>query len=182
MVSQLRLVDSPATYAIDASALVDLEDAHDVPSGVSRPPSSYSEREKQAIWRGLDTLASAGRLMLLKAVAEEAKRRVPDAVQRIRRFPRSRVRHTNRLRSLYQTAVETYRDWAPRTSLVEQGDPWLLAGGIEKGWVVISSELRRRDQKVKRRTRKETKLPDACDAHNVLCRTLRQVAQIEGWL
>ena len=177
--------DEAPVYLIDASSINELENAHRtiVLTGMPLPPAPFSDEEQIAIWKGLLSLANAGRLKLLPAVATETFRLSPKAVQRIRDMPHTRCTKTAAIRAGYQVALEAYPDWRPRgLGDIDQGDPWLWATAIERGWAIISEEKRRGEMTDPRRRRTETKLPDACDGHNILCRTLKDVAIREGWI
>ncbi len=177
--------DEKPVYLIDASSINELENSHRriQLAGMPQPPPPFSEEEQIAVWNGLSTLADEGRLKLLSAVAFETQRLSAEAIQRIREMPHTRCTKTAAIRANYQVALEAYPDWRPRgLGDVDQGDPWLWAAAIERGWAVISEEKRREEMTNRRQRRDETKLPDACDGHNILCRTPKDVAIREGWI
>ena len=161
---QFHFDDEKPVYLIDSSSISELEGSHRTMrlSGMPAEPPAFSDEETLAIWNGLASMASEGRLKLLTPVAIEAQRWSPETVKRIRELPSTRCSRTESIRAGYQIALEAYPDWQPRgLGEIDQGDPWLWSTAIDRGWAIISEEKRREDMADPRNRRKETKLPDA---------------------
>ena len=168
-------------FAIDASCIVGLDNKHVVLTGQQPATPEFAEAEQAAIWDGLEQLAANGRLKVIPAVASELRLRNPEGLARLTRHTATRAARTNPIRLEYQELIDRYPDWAPRgDENWEQGDPWLVAFAMVRGYCVVTDEKPKRLQRARRRN--NTKIPDVCDIQSVPHRTLRKLAEEQGWI
>ena len=178
--TQLSMLLQLGLYAIDADCVIGLDNRHSVLPGHT-PRPEFSDAERSAIWAGLEQLAAEGRIKLIPAVAQEIKRKNPEGLKRLRKYKATRTRVSNQVRLSYQRLVARYPDWGVRgDEEYEQGDPWLVAYAMDRGYHIVSNEKPRTAQRGRRRSR--TKIPDVCAIQSIPCMTLRELARQQGWI
>jgi len=168
-------------FAIDANCIVGLDNKHVVLIGQQPATAEFTKAEQAAIWIGLEQLAANGRLKVIPAVASELRLRNPEGLARLAKYTATRAVRTNLIRLEYQELIDRYPDWAPRgDENWEQGDPWLVAFAIVRGYCIVTDEKPKRHQRGRRRNK--TKIPDVCDIQSVPHLTLRGLAEEQGWI
>lgn len=178
--TQLSMLPQLGIYAIDANCVIGLDNRHSVLPGHT-PRPDFTDSERAAIWRGLESLASEARIKLIPAVAEEIGRKDPQGVAQLRQYKGTRVRVNNRVRLNYQRLIERYPDWGVRGDEEhEQGDPWLVAYAMDRGYYIVTNEKPRAAQRGRRRSR--TKIPDVCAIQSIPCMTFKDLAHLQGWI
>ena len=166
-----------AVFLLDTSSPVRLD-------GLDRPPPeppAYSSSERSSIWDGLENLAAAGRLKLVKQVKEELKRHDPAALARLKTIPGHRMPPTNNaLRRRYQSLVGTYPRLVPYDPRYDPADPWLIAAAQQYGYTVVTEELPRSTRRS--RPKRGPPIPDLCDDLGIPWTSLRGLALAEEWI
>ena len=165
---KLRCSQVSGVYGIDASSIMELDDAHKTIQGQIRRPASFSGTEREAIWSGLEALAEDNRLKLLDMIKGDLDRMYPRVVPKLMGFPNIYVLYHSELK----TSISRY---SRQTSTLGRGnlenrslgcDPSLVVAAKTFGWTVISEESPRGQ----RRSRsKDVPTPDVCSGENVQC-------------
>ncbi len=179
--TQAPLLSIVSAYAIDASSIMELDNAHIVLEGMPVRASSFTATQRESIWSGLQEIAQDARLKLLDKIQEDLERRYPECLPRLLSFPHIRLRTTRAIDLTYQQIVGKHERLMAQILKFgfRDADPYLVAAAKVRNLVVISEEL---DNQTRRRKSKDVPIPDICTGENVLCRRLRQVAQDEGWI
>jgi len=171
----------PLVYMVDCNSIMALDNAHIVPPGEPPRSPAFNPAEQRTIWSGLKELIVGGRLKVIAPVRDELKRHYPAGLKRLRRSGDISLATNNQVRAVYRSVITRhYQHWWPklRDPKFDPADPWLVAYACHFGYVVVSQELRRREQQG---TKKNHKLPDICDLETVTCWKLRELAKAEGW-
>jgi predicted nucleic acid-binding protein len=154
MPRQLRLGGSNQYYAIDTSALVDLDE---------RVDADY-------LWRAVQPLMIEGRVRTVPMVMDELEHVRPDLLRRLRPF-RSQFVY-NDIAQIVRLAgdyANRYRHMSRPNAVYTEADPWLLAFAKEEGLIVVTNEKPKRNRH----------MPDVCKKENILCRTLEEFLTLE---
>ena len=147
----------------------------------------YTASERMSIWAGIEVLANDGRLRILDQVLEELGRKYPEVLPRLASLDDYRApRTTNALRILFSQVIAECPDLLDEDSPYEQADGWLVASAVEYGYCVTTDEL---PSALRTSKRSKVHIPDACESlpgkigcAKIRCRTLREIANDEGWL
>jgi len=168
-----------ACYLVDASSLIDLDGLNRYASGQVPPPLSYTPQERALVWDGLLRLARDGRIKLIRQVKGELERWDRAALDRLKVYRGHRVPVTNDLRRRYTALLNKYPELMPRDPAYDPADPWLIVAAQKYGFVIVTEEL----AKAARKSRAKTPpIPDICGREGVPCKSLRKLANEEGWL
>jgi hypothetical protein len=165
----MRDADEPL-FSFDASTFIELQ---------RQPRRAYG-----TLWRHLDDLADAGRML----VAEEVKRELgddpsEDPVKFIRDHP-AIVTSTEDLWERAKVVANKYRDLVDFAKPKGTADPFVIALALEtrdrqtgqlwgRATIVVSQENRKRPSKVA--------IPDACDDYGIRCEKHLEFFDIVGW-
>ena len=167
------------TWAIDASSIMELDNAHIVLSGMEKPPPRFTESERTAIWAGLERLAGEGRLKLLDKIEDDLERWYPDVLSKLRAFPNVRIRTTPQIRATYQQIIAKHPKLMQRLLHHDDADPYLVAAAKTRGYGVVTEE---KDNATRKSKSKDVPIPDLCALEGVQCRNLRNLGKDEGWI
>ena len=174
---QRRLFDP--SYVVDTSSFMDLDGLNRYVSGQAPPPMSYSPQERALVWDGLLRLARDGRIKLIRQVKGELTRWDPAALERVKVYKGHRVPVTNDLRRRYTALLNKYPGLVPQDPAYDPADPWLIVAAQKYGFVIVTEELPKAIRKSKAKT---PPIPDICQREGILCKSLRELANDEGWL
>ena len=156
-------------YVIDTCALMDLQ-GYNVGSEIT-----VDENVRECLWQGLERLIDDKRLLTVRAVRDELKRRAPICYDRLKpRFRRFVVRDSVGLFTEVIRIQDTYpalvRDLEKRTNGRDPADPYLVAHAKLNGHVLVTSELGRSQRT--RNNRRGIHIPDVCSTESIICKNL----------
>jgi hypothetical protein len=167
-------------YLVDASSLIDLDGMNRYLQTAPPPAANYTPRERGLIWHGLEELAAAGRLKLIKQVREELERHDLAVLQRLQVYPGARMPPVRRdLQLRYKALLAEYRDLMPKDPAYDPADPWLIVAAQKWGYTIICEEVPAA-QKTKRP--KTTPIPDICASKSIPCVRLRRLGNDLCWI
>lgn len=156
-------------YCVDTSALIEFK--------VLYPITTFP-----GLWKRLETLIDAQRLMAPHAVFEEIERGDDELVEWARRH-RAMFRHdTEDLVLKVSEILERFPDLVDESKEVEDADPWVVALAVledglgdllvTKRCAVITQEHRRMGR---------SRIPHVCAQQGIECFDWREVFKREGW-
>jgi len=175
---QLPFTPMDPIYLADTCSFLDLDSMHPM-----QPGTEFSVRDRALVWDGLEKLADAGHLKLIKQVKKELSRHHPDALRRLAAYQGHRLvmRRTAAIISLYQRITTAYPQLIHGGQLkYDKADPWLIVAAQTYGYHIVSDELRISERSPKQR--KTLRIPDVCDREGIRCYKLRELAAEKGWL
>ena len=182
MTQESFLAQLPTTWLLDTCCPMNLDGKNQVLDGQASQVPLYSDEERRAIWAGLESLANEGRLKLIREVKQELRRLYPESLARLDGYKWvSAPRVGTDLQWRYQALLSKYPDLTPEDDLThDPADPWLIVTAQKYSYAILSDEVREKEKKG--RVKHGPQIPDICDAENIDCKRLRELANDEGWL
>jgi hypothetical protein len=154
MPRQLPLSGSSLFYAIDSSALIDLDEREDA----------------DMLWPFIRALIVEGRVRTVPMVMTELQNVRPALFRRLQsvraQLVYNDVAQLARLAGIY---TDRYRHMSRPNHVYTEADPWLLAFAKEDDRIVVTNEKPKRNRQ----------MPDVCKKEGIDCKTLDEFLLME---